>query len=208
MRRLSAITLAASALGFALATSTVAQESQEDFPRQTTSEKSCQDVEWNSHVQEQHPRLIEACQAAAEVDGQAWARFHAKFQRVQEDGKVVFAVHDQRGRAVEDVILTPARGQLAHIDGRETRFQDLPTGQTISLYMPEGQYGFATQAGAPHSQLATVTARAPSSNQGPTSERASRSGVLPSTASSLPWLSVLGFLALLGGLALTLRRVA
>jgi hypothetical protein len=208
MRRLSAITLAASVLGFALATLAMAQETQEDFPRQTTSEKTCPDVDWNSHVLEQHPRLIEACREVVEVDGHAWARFHAKFQRVQEDGKVVFAVHDRRDRAVEDVILTPTSGQVAHIDGRETRFQDLSTEQAISLYMPEGQYGFATQAGAPRSQLATVTARAPSSNQGPTAQRASRSGALPSTTSSLPWLSVLGFLALLGGLALTLRRVA
>jgi LPXTG-motif cell wall-anchored protein len=71
----------------------------------------------------------------------------------------------------------------------------------VNLYVPEGQYGFATQPGVPEDQVATV---APAVQ--PTVAQTDLPDVLPRTASFLPWLALSGGIALLGALSLMLLR--
>lgn len=214
--------MTAALLGLALATSAVAQE--QDFPRQRTSSKSCAEVDWNRDMLAHHPSLIDACQEVIEVDGQTWARFAAKFVRIEPNGNVIFSVRDQRDRTIEEVAMTPAPGQVAYIDNRATPFRSLRTTDAISLYVPEGQYGFATQPGVPREQLATVVV--PASSTSSTSSTSSSTAtaapavdsrtavaqrdtgrsVLPTTAGPLPWLALAGLLSILAGLGLTLLR--
>jgi len=207
MKKLHLSILGAGLLGMTLATSGITQQSQENFPRQQKSEKSCQEVNWNSKMLEEHPRLIAACQEVVVTNNENWARFHAKFKRVENDGKVTFTVQDRRDRAVEDVTLVPSSGQMAYIDGRPTRFRDLSTSQMISLYVPEGEYGFATQAGVPRAQMATVAPRTAARTEQSSPQRSSRPAVLPATASNLSWFAIAGLLSLFAGLVLTVRRL-
>jgi len=51
-----------------------------------------------------------------------------------------------------------------------------------------------------------VKGPAASSNQRIVAQRDTGPSMLPATASSLPWLAFAGFLSLLGGMTLTLRR--
>ena len=220
MKKLYVTSMTTALLGLALASTAVAQQLQEDFPAERTRTASCDDVNWNKDMLLYHPSLIDACREVVVVEGETWARFAAKFVRIEPNGNVIFSVRDQSDRSVEEVAMTPAPGQVAYIDDRATPFSQLRTTDSISLYVPEGQYGFATQPGVPREQLATVVVPADSTTSGTATsvtttttttdrtvtQRDSSAAVLPTTASPLPWLALLGFLSLLGGLGLTLRR--
>jgi len=206
MKRLNTSIFATGLLGLILASSAIAQQSQQNFPQQRTSTKSCEEVNWNSNMLQQHPRLIEACQEVIQSNGESWARFHAQFKEVKRDGKVVFDVTDRRNRSVEEITLTPASGQMAYIDGRATAFRNLPRSQVVNLYVPEGEYGFATRPGASREQIARAEPRPSRVREQTTAQRDSRPAVLPATASYMPWFALVGFLSLFAGLTLMIRR--
>jgi LPXTG-motif cell wall-anchored protein len=213
MKTLSTTYAAAGLLGLALATTAVAQ--QTDFPAERTRTASCDAVNWNKEMLQHHPGLINACQEVVIVEGETWARFAAKFVRVRPDGNVIFSMLDRRDRSIEELMVVPTEGQVAYINDRPTPLRELRTSDSISLYVPEGRYGFATRPGVPPEQLARVVdpepetitaAAAPATTNVLVAQRDTRPPVLPATASSLPWLAVAGVLSLLGGVVLTLRR--
>jgi hypothetical protein len=232
MKKLYVTTVTTTLLGLALATTAVAQQQlQEDLTDARTPTTSCDDVNWNKDMLSKHASLIKACQEVIDVEGESWARFAANFVRVEPNGDVIFSVRDKNDRAVEEVTLDPVPGQLAYIDGRATAFSTLRDTDSISLYVPEGQYGFATRPGATREQLAKVvvpsdatrsTAGTPAAtttttdrttatdsttaNERMLAQRDTNREVLPTTAGPLPWLALVGLLSLLGGLGLTLRR--
>lgn len=190
----------------------VAVAQQQDFPREREQAKSCAEVDWNKDMTTNHPRLTEACREVVTVDGKDWARFEAKFARIEPDGRVSFSIRDSRDRPIEEVSLRPATGQVAYIDNRATPFSQLRPDQQVNLYVPEGQYGFATQPGARPEQVAVVTppagARAPVSTRDTTrvAEAQPRAAVLPATAGPLPWLALGGLLSMLGAFGLRVGR--
>lgn len=217
MKNLTVTSVTTALLGLALATSAVAQQAQENFPKERTQAGTCADVNWNEQMVKQHPGLIDACQEVILVDGKTWARFDAKFVRVNSDGSVIFSVRDKRDRSKEEVILQPAAGQVAYLDDRPTPFARLRSTDKISLYVPEGRYGFATQPGVAQEQLAQVIDSKPADSAAKTApvavgtdrtvaQRDTTPSVLPATATSLPWLALAGLMSLLGGMLLTLRR--
>lgn len=213
MKKLNTTGLTAALLGLALATSAAAQQTQDNFPRESTQAGSCADVDWNKDMLKMHPGLINACQEVVVVEGETWARFAAKFVRVNPNGNVIFSVRDKRDRSIEDVVLVPTSGQVAYIEDRPTPFGQLRTTDKISLYVPEGQYGFATQPGVPKEQLARVVDDpAPATYTNDRSDRmvaqrdATPRRALPATASPQSWLALTGLLSLLGGMVLTSRR--
>ena len=187
---------------FAVAAGLQAQEEQR-FPTERTQRASCADIDWNQEMLGKHPGLIEACQEVVVAGGQTWARFEAKFVRVEPDGTVVFSVRDARDRSIEEVRIMPTAGQVAYIDDRATPFRQLRSRDAVNLYVPEGQYGFATQPGVPQEQVAAVVPAPPTPAEATTQDLPA---VLPRTAGPLPLLALGGLLSLLGGLGLTLRR--
>lgn len=190
----------------------VAAAQQESFPRERQQAKSCAQVDWNRDMTRNHPRLIEACREVVAAGGEDWARFEAQFVRVEPDGRVAFSLVDDRDRQVEEIMLQPATGQVAYIDGRATPFSQLRPDQRVNLYVPEGTYGFVTQPGARPDQVAQVTPRASTATAPSSSSRDStmerRSAMLPATAGSMPWFALGGFLALASavGLRIGFRR--
>jgi hypothetical protein len=198
---LTATVLSASLLGVAVA-------QQDQFPREREQAKSCAEVDWNKDMTTNHPRLTEACREVVTADGTNWARFEAKFARVEPDGSVSFSIRDSRDRPIEEVTLQPAVGQVAYIDDRATPFAQLRRDQLVNLYVPEGTYGFVTQPGAPREQVAVVTA--PTSTRAPAATRVAaaepRAATLPATAGPLPWFALGGILSLLGAVGLRLSR--
>lgn len=179
------------------------------FPRERVQPVSCAEVHWNAMMLEQHPKLVDACREVVVTDGNKWARFETNFVRTHPDGLVEFEVLGRSGRPLESVTLMPASGQMAYIDGRATPFSRLRTSDSINLYVPENQYGFATKPG--EVSLAAVEP-AESESTGPAKESTSIAAlesmpaVLPRTASVQPWLALWGSLALLSALSLTLLR--
>lgn len=190
----------------------VADAQQQEFPRERTQAKSCADVDWNRDMLLNHPRLVDACQEVVVAGDRNWARFQAKFTRIEPNGNVLFSIRDSRDRQVEEVVLEPVTGQVAYIDNRPTPFSQLRRDQVVSLYVPEGQYGFVSQPGVPLEQIAVVrrppttmpTAAAPAATR--TAAAAPRAAMLPATASALPWFALAGVLSLFGALALRVMR--
>lgn len=208
MNSLKYIRVTAVAMGIGIAASAFAVETQDQFPTERTQLASCADVRWNTQMRQDHPALIDACQEVVTVDGENWARFEASFVRVQTDGNVVFSVRDRRDRSVEEVTLMTTPGQVAYMDGRETPFNRLNSSDRVNLYMPEGEYGFATQPGVPRTQVAAVAPRR-ATQPVIVAQRDPLPATLPTTAGPLPWVALGGLLSLLGGLGLTtLRRNA
>jgi hypothetical protein len=203
LRSLVATALSASLLG-------VAGAQQETFPREREQAKSCAEVDWNKDMTSNHPRLTEACREVVTVGGTNWARFEAKFARVEPDGSVSFSIRDSRDRPLEEVTLQPATGQVAYIDDRATPFSQLGRDQLVNLYVPEGQYGFVTQPGAPRDQVAVVTKPGAAPAPAPATTRVAvaepRAAMLPATAGALPWFALGGFMALLGAVGIRLGR--
>lgn len=210
MKKLYVMSITTALLGLVLTSTTVAQQLQEQFPNERTRTASCDDLDWNADMRRNHPMLIDGCREVVMVDDESWARFAANFVRIESNGDVTFNVHDQRERVIQEVTLDPAPGQVAYIDNRATPFSQLRTTDRISLYVPEGQYGFVTQP-APDEDLAMVvepdnTPVATTTDDRRVAQRDTNRSVLPTTAGPLPWLALGGLMSMLGGLGLTLRR--
>lgn len=212
MRTLAAL------VGVACAGAVGAQEiNPDELPPERNRPATCQQVNWNDAMLEQHPNLVEACQEAVVVDGTTWARLAASFEEVEEDGDVRFQIQDRLRSNVGEVTIEPAPGQVAYINERRTPFEELDRGQQVNLYVPEGQYGFASLPGAPMSQVARVSGGDPGAMTASAQDRDAAAtqrpddadpvlARLPATAGPLPWLAFGGALSVLGGIGLGLRR--
>jgi len=110
---------------------------------------------------------------------------------------------------MEELTLMPAPQQRASIDGRPFRFSDPTRRQQLNLYVPDGMYALALEAGAAPEQLAQIVPPAQTA-QLAQAERAPAAAAqrLPNTAGPLPLLAHAGLLSVLGGLGLSIRRYA
>lgn len=198
-------------LSFATSGMVFAQQPTQ-FPKEQVSKRSCADFGWNQQMAIDHPRVVRACQEVVVVDGVSWARLAADFVSVDSNGTVNFNVHDQDNRYVEAVTMEPRAGQVAYINNSPTAFNRLRKSDTINLYVPEGQYGYATQPGVPVAEIAAnVPTPAPVSADTPAevavADNTAPPAMLPQTASDIPLLALGGLISLFGGLALSLRRL-
>lgn len=209
----SAVTL----IGLGCAAGVAAQDAGQRMPPASSDPASCQQVDWHEELRDEFPNIVEACQETVVVDGKTWARFSAAFQQVDTDGNVRFMLHDRLDTELGDVTIDPAPGQVAYINERRTEFEDLDHGQEVSLYVPEGYYGFASLPGAPMDQVAAVADDDSSMIAQADTDSQSRRGraprdadpviaQLPETAGPLPWFALGGVLSLLAGLGIGLGR--
>lgn len=203
-------------LGLAIAGAVSAQSSEVDFPNKRTRPATCDDFQWHADMTRQHPRIVNACQEVVDAEGSVWARLEARFVRVQSDGMVVFSVRDNRDRVVEQMMMEPAPGQVAYLDGRATEFKDLARTDRVNLYVREGEYGYATQPVVTTARFSRVVPIAetteseeivaPPANYVAANESQPMPTELPGTAGFLPWLALAGSALLLGGATMTLSR--
>jgi hypothetical protein len=206
-------------LGLGIAGALSAQEPPTDFPTERTKPATCEDFGWNADMTREHPRVIDACQEVVQVEGVAWARLDARFIKVQSDDTVVFSIRDKRDRLVDEVTMEPAPGQVAYINDRATEFDKLSSTDSINLYVPEGEYGYATQP-APKQRfvrVVPVVAAAPPAPrvieevEAPPQEvmvadNEPVPAMLPKTASILPWALFAGGLMLFIAFSMRLSR--
>lgn len=214
MDRSTVVTMAAAMLSLALATSVIAQQTP-DFLAKRSATLSCEAMNWNVRMLKNHPLLADACLEIVVVNGQSWARFDARLSMLERDGLVVLNLVNHRDRPIEEVTFMPTSGQVAYTNDRATPFRQLRVTDRVSLYVPEGEYGFATQPRVTGEQIAevvepaapVVSERAVTQTTTPSANRAAnRSAVFPEIPSLLPWFALAGLLSLLGGMVLTLRR--
>jgi hypothetical protein len=215
MNDTNGIRIAATLVGCMCAAGASAQRAQLDTENLDPSVRaaSCAAVNWNKDLLEQYPRLAEGCQEVLISDGRKWARFSADLIRTNGDGSVTLNFKDRQDRSMEQLTLMPAAAQRVSIDGRDYRFSELPRGQQLNLYVPEGMYALALMPGAASEQLAQIVPPTQTAQPAPTPRvaqaepaRASTLRQLPNTAGPLPLVALGGLMSLLGGLGLSLRR--
>lgn len=218
MKPMHATRLTLGLLGLAIAGALSAQETTTDFPSERSKPATCEDFGWNADMTRDHPRVVDACQETVSADGNTWARLAARFVKVDNDGMVVFTIRDKRDRVVEQVTMEPGPGQVAYINDRATEFDKLTATDSLNLYVPEGEYGYATQpvpkqrfvrvapvvAIEPAPMVDEEVAEPPQRQVAMADDRPP--AMLPQTASLLPWALFGGGLLLFAALTLRLRR--
>jgi hypothetical protein len=174
---------------------------------------SCAAVDWNKDLLAQYPRLAEGCQEVVISAGKKWARFSADLVRTNRDGSVTLEFKDRRDRAMEQLTLMPAAQQRVSMDGHDYRFSELPRGQQLNLYVPEGMYAVSLLPGAAPEQLAQIVPPTRTAQPARTPQLAQAAPApattirqLPNTAGPLPLVALGGLISLLGGLSLSIRR--
>jgi hypothetical protein len=210
--------LIAALIGVICAGGVAAQERLDtrDLARPQVQTATCAEVNWDRAMLESYPRIADACQEVVISQGVKWARFEADLQSNNRDGTVTLDFKDRQNRSIGDVTVLPAATQRVSIQGREYRFSELTRGQTLNLFVPEGMFAVAMEPGAPPEQLAQIVtqpreqlaqAQQPAqAQQQPAQARTTVAQRLPDTAGPLPLLAAAGFMALLGGIGLTIRR--
>lgn len=182
-----------------------------------TETVSCEQVSWHRDLLGRHPFVDDACHDAVVVNGERWARFEVEYLGREADGTVQADFQNPEGRSSGRATLQFPEDHRVILDGERYTWAAVREGQMLNLYVPEGQYGFATEPGVSSRQLARTTdadtdARQREQDQDRRLARAEprprdeRQRELPATAGPLPLLGLAGLMSLLGGLGLTVRR--
>jgi hypothetical protein len=219
MKIATTLSLTSSLLALAIAGSVAAQAP--NFPPERVAPRTCAEFDFDREMRDEFPRVVGACQEVVVAEGIQWARFDARFARINRDGSVTFKVLDRNERVVDDLTIIPSPGQVAYIDNREVPFDRLQSEAQLNLYAAEGRYGFTTsRTSTTRDQFARTTRTttpqpAPAPRQPAATDWRSdtmmaqqdrRASTLPRTAGPLPWFALGGVLSLAGALGLRLRR--
>jgi len=173
----------------------------------------CNEVNWHRDMLAEYPWSAEACHDVVVSNGQHWARFEIDYLGREPDGSVraEFIGPDDRSHGM--ATLEPGENQRVMLDGQPYTWDEVFEGQRLSLFVPEGEFGFAGAPGTPAEQMARRVdddaadeqMRLAEAEEDPAFDRERRQE-LPATAGPLPMLGLAGLLSLLGGLGLTMRR--
>ena len=177
---------------------------------------TCQDLIWGKWTVD-HPEVPSACDAVVVRDGITYAKFNTTFNRELNDGSVKLRLNKPGGGFVVDTFRPPEGFKIslpasampgvvggetpfAKIPPGQSPFGKLPTGAPLRLYVPEGE-GFTL----PVEEVVVVVEEVVEVE--PYVAPEPKPAMLPSTASQLPLVGLLGGIFVLLGSALAgLRR--
>ena len=166
---------------------------------------TCQDLVFASEITNRFPRASDACLGVVEKDGRQFAKFTARIERVS-GGTVHARFRMPDGSLTDSYSFNPPSNSRVQIGSRSFRFRDLSRGQEVNVYLPPDRFALATHEDETADfEQPTVTrvvivplAVAPASSSSGTA--------LPSTASPLPLVGLLGGTFVLLGAGLTVLR--
>jgi len=168
---------------------------------------NCNDLVWSPAVLADNPNIGAACLGVMDRDGQTVARFHARVVSQSVNSTLVqWQLPDGSWSDVQRRY--PFRGAVAIIGENPVRVADLAARQEVNVYVPAGDAWSLPMAesAAPMAPAAAapVAAAAPMAAAEPEPEPAP--AMLPTTATQMPMLALLGGLfVLLGGMVAFLR---
>jgi hypothetical protein len=161
---------------------------------------SCSDVIWSDTALDLNPNIAEYCLEVVEKRGQQMARMHARVVR-QSVNSTIVQWQRPDGSWSPSERRYPDRGFMAHIGDEEVRITDLPARQEVNVYVAATDMWSVPE---PAPAAAPVAAAAPAAAPEPAPEPAPM--VLPTTATQLPMIALLGGLLVLLGAATGLLR--
>ena len=162
---------------------------------------NCGDIVFSEAITSQFPNVRNACLGVVTRDGRQFAHFQARIRSVR--GNQVEAEFKQPdGTWGRPVAFSPESDARARVAGRSYRYRDLSRGQELDVYLPPDRWAIAVQT----DEAAFETARAITFTA--LTEPSAQVAALPSTASPLPLLALIGaLLAAFGaGVVAPLRR--
>jgi len=168
---------------------------------------TCDDLVWSAAVLANNPNVGDACLDVVNIDGQPNAKFHARVVRQSVNSTIVqWQMPD--GSWSPSQRRYPERGFSARLQDKEVRIMELPERQEVNVYVPASSDTWsvpmaeaATTSAAPVAAAAAAPVAAAAAPE-PEPEPA----MLPTTATQLPLLALLGgVLMLLGGAVGILR---
>jgi hypothetical protein len=166
---------------------------------------SCNDIEFTGRVLSKFPNANRFCTEVVEKDGKMYAHINAEYIRRSGDRVELRFKDGQGGYHDETIWVDVPEGQRIKIGGRSITFRQLQRGDELDIYLPPDRWQIATAD--THEEFVA----APVTTYEIVDEPDDMSGsYLPSTASPLPLIGLLGvlFTSLGAGLAwLRMRRV-
>jgi hypothetical protein len=164
--------------------------------------QTCDDLIWSAEVLADNPNIGDACLDVVEKGGQKVAKFHTRVIRQGVNSTIVqWQMPD--GTWSDTQRRYPERGAYAELEGKPVRIVDMAARQEVNVYIPsEGNWSLP--APAPTAAAAPPPPPPPAPEPEPEPEPAPV--MLPTTATQLPMLALLGgVLLLMGGLVSVVR---
>ncbi|WP_157471594.1 hypothetical protein [Gilvimarinus agarilyticus] len=154
--------------------------------------KECSEVNWKPGILAEYPEIAQACQGIHERNGKEYVELDAKFVRsVGDQVRIKFLHQDgEYGETIQTKNLP--RDFKIDLDGRERSIHDLTRDSTMQVFIPTDRFA--------------LVADIDDSEELEALEEPVAYTALPSTASSLPLMALLGSLACSLGLTLTAIR--
>jgi len=163
----------------------------------------CDDLVWSATVLANNPNIADACLDVVNINGVPTAKFRARVVRQSVNSTLIqWQLPDGSWSPAQRRY--PDRGFAARIQDKEVKILDLPERQEVNVYVPAGAETWsvpmaeaATTSAAP---AAAAVAAPVAAAAAPEPEPEPEPVMLPTTATQLPLLALLGgVLILLGG---------
>jgi hypothetical protein len=158
----------------------------------------CDDLVWSASVLADNPNIGAACLDVVERNGQSSAKFRARVVRQSVNSTIIqWQLPD--GSWSDAQRRYPASGFMAEVGNNPVKVLDLPAQQEVNVYVPAGEaWSVPVAEAAPVAAAAAPVAAAAMPEPEPEPEPAP--AMLPTTATQVPMLALLGgLLVLLGG---------
>jgi hypothetical protein len=165
---------------------------------------TCSDLVWSAAVLAENPNIADGCLDVRERDGQLVAVYRARVVRQSVNSTIIqWQLPDGSWSPAQRRY--PQKGFMAHIGDQEVKVLDLPDKQEVNVYVPAGEvWSVPAAEAAPVAAAAAPVAAAAVVEPEPEPEP--EPAMLPTTATQLPMLALLGGLLILLGGALGFAR--
>lgn len=163
----------------------------------SAADVTCDDLVWSASVLADNPNIGAACLDVENKQGQEVAKFRARVVRQSVNSTIIqWQLPDGSWSPAQRRY--PERGFMAQLEGKDVKIADLPDRQEVNVYVPAGEvWSLPAEEAAPMAAAAAPVAAAAAM---PEPEPEPAPVVLPTTATQVPMLALLGgLLVLLGG---------
>jgi hypothetical protein len=164
----------------------------------------CSEIEFTSQILSEYPNAPEFCHDVAARDGKLYAHFILEYQRAS--GGTVYAKPKRPdGSTGDTVAFSPPSDSRVQIDGRQYRYSQLSRGQELDVWVPHDRWAFAPAE--TEEDLMAETAVTVIVIEEVIEEDEMMAQSLPSTATNMPLVGILGAVFIVIGTAIGwLRR--
>lgn len=170
----------------------------------SAQEATCDNVVWSDSALEVNPNIGDFCLEIVEKNGVQAAKMHARIVR-QSVNSTIVQWQRPDGSWSPSERRYPDRGFMAQVGGEDVKISNLPERQEVNVYVPAGE-SWSFPAAAPAAAAAMAAAPEPEPEPMAEPEPEPMPAALPTTATQLPVLALLGGVLVLLGAAVTFVR--